>query len=71
MQPNPYGHPVSSAPLFITEPQVAERLGVSTRTLRRWRANGTGPAWQYRGSSRFVMYPVAELEQWSLGDHES
>jgi helix-turn-helix protein len=28
---------------FLTEPEAAEVIRVSARTLRRWRAKGTGP----------------------------
>jgi DNA-binding transcriptional MerR regulator len=59
-----YGLPMNQVPLFIDEKKVIELTGISQRTLRRWRANGTGPPWQYRGSSRFVMYSLQGLEEW-------
>ncbi len=47
---------------MLTERKVAERLGVSRPTLRRWRSDGTGPTWFRIG--RRVMYPHAALETW-------
>lgn len=42
--------------------QVAELISVSTRTLARWRCDGTGPAWLKVG--RVIRYPSVDLEEW-------
>jgi excisionase family DNA binding protein len=47
---------------------TAERLSVSTRTVRRLVATGQLPALKVGGQLRF---DPAELEQWLYGDPES
>lgn len=42
--------------------QLAERLGVSTRLLRYWRANNNGPEWGRYGAR--VEYLVTDVEAW-------
>lgn len=43
--------------------EVAEILGVSPETLRRWRQDGSGPPFEQL-SERTVRYPKAALEAW-------
>lgn len=43
--------------------QAAEYLGVSTKTLKRWRSNGTGPAFSRLSRSR-VRYRKSSLDAW-------
>jgi predicted DNA-binding transcriptional regulator AlpA len=45
---------------FLNEKQVAEILGISVKTLQRWRLFGEGPAWKKFGAA--VRYPVAALQ---------
>jgi len=46
---------------FHNEYHVAERLGISVNTLRRWRLLGKGPAFRkFAGST--VRYGEADLE---------
>lgn len=40
---------------------VAEFLGVSTKTLRNWRASGRGPRYLRVGG---VKYAWSEVEEW-------
>lgn len=47
---------------FLTPAQVAERVGVSTKTLDRWRLEGTGPTFQRAG--RRVLYYTASVIEW-------
>lgn len=47
---------------MLTEAQLAERLGLSRPTLRRWRRAGGGPTWLRLGAR--VLYPVAGLDAW-------
>jgi len=42
---------------------VAERLGISTRTVERWRITGEGPKY-IRAGARRVLYPLPEVERW-------
>jgi predicted DNA-binding transcriptional regulator AlpA len=50
-------------PSVLTPGEAASRLGLSTRTLSRWREEGNGPPYLElpRG---LVRYPVAEFEAW-------
>ena len=45
---------------YLTTAQAAEYLGVSTRTMRRWRNRNIGPA--------YVRYPLGGLERFRA-DH--
>jgi predicted site-specific integrase-resolvase len=61
------GHtwPVTSAndEPFLTEPEAADVIRVSARTLRRWRQQGTGPPVAgYAG--RRALYRRSELLAW-------
>ena len=47
---------------YLTATQVARRWGLHPDTLRRWRESGKGPA--YFRTPGFVLYPVAEVEQY-------
>src|ERR1039457_4771766 len=47
---------------FLTEKQVAEIIGLSIKTLQRWRLFGKGPEWRKFGSS--VRYPADTLAGW-------
>lgn len=49
-------------PIFFAESEIAERLGVSLRTVQSWRARGAGPAFTKFG--RLVRYSEAAVEQW-------
>ena len=42
-----------------TEAELAERWGISTRTLQRWRRDGRGPDFLRIG--RRVIYPLADI----------
>ena len=42
---------------------VAERLGVSVRTLEHWRRLRKGPPWRKLGD-RIVVYVEDELDEW-------
>lgn len=44
---------------------VAKRLGVSTRTLARWRDNGNGPKWFFVETS--IFYPLNAVEVFERG----
>ncbi len=47
---------------LLTTEQAAKRLGLSARTLERFRASGEGPEFVKMG--RAVRYTVAKLNEW-------
>ena len=46
---------------FLIERELADRWRKSTRTLRRMRADGTGPAYHRIGGS--ILYLLADIER--------
>lgn len=46
--------------LLINQESAAERLGVSVRTLEKWRSTGDGP--QYVKMSRLVRYKTSDID---------
>ncbi len=49
-------------PAVLPEKEVARVLGVSVQALRKWRANGVGPAWcKMEGC---IRYPVQGLSKY-------
>src|SRR3990167_5507438 len=59
--------------MLIKEPQAAEYLGVSIRTLQAWRTRHEGPPYvrfsRRRQSARGVRYLVASLDEWVATRH--
>lgn len=51
--------------VWLSTRQVAERLGVSIRTLERMRRDGGGPAFSRRGS--IVRYEAHKVDEWMRG----
>lgn len=51
-----------SAPLWLSNEDLAERYGIPLATVRKWRHMGTGPKGARLGRS--VRYPLAEVEKW-------
>jgi excisionase family DNA binding protein len=51
-----------------TEQQTADYLQVAVGTLRRWRAEGTGPPALRAG--RTVRYRKADVDAWLQGERE-
>jgi excisionase family DNA binding protein len=49
-----------------TDIEVAQYLGVSVSTVRRWRLTGGGPRWVRIGGSS-IRYPIADLEAYIAG----
>jgi excisionase family DNA binding protein len=47
---------------LLTDVEVAEYLRVSLATVRRWRAEGTGPPWFRAG--RAIRYSRRALDEW-------
>jgi predicted DNA-binding transcriptional regulator AlpA len=57
--------PTASAswPKFLDQDAVAELLGLSPRTLERFRLEGRGPS--FRKFGRRVMYAMADVVAWA------
>ncbi len=53
------------APGYLNEVATARYMGVSTRTLQRWRISGDGPAF-YKFGERRTLYRREDLDQWAL-----
>jgi excisionase family DNA binding protein len=49
-------------PTFLTETEAAEYLGISKKTLQRWRYSRSGPP--YIKLKHLVRYPVEDLQSW-------
>jgi predicted DNA-binding transcriptional regulator AlpA len=45
--------------------QAAHVLGVTTRTLGRWRYEGNGPAWSRLGGRR-IVYQQEDIDAWRV-----
>jgi excisionase family DNA binding protein len=48
---------------FLTQQRLAELLGVSERTLERWRVEGHGPKFVRVG--RRPLYRIADVDEWA------
>lgn len=55
--------PAAAPREYLSPAQVAKLLGMSTRTLWRWRKRKTGPAWS-RCGDRAVRYRRADVDAW-------
>ena len=55
----------TAAPIYLTQPEVAEFLRVSERSLERWRVEGSGP--RFRRFGRRVVYAQHDLVAWAEG----
>jgi hypothetical protein len=60
---------IAHIPGYTPEADMAEQLGLAVRTLRKWRQQGTGPAYtkfgkqvQYRDASRDAWLRRQEVE---------
>jgi predicted DNA-binding transcriptional regulator AlpA len=49
---------------MLSEQQAAEWLGLTRRTLQKWRHTGRGPR-HVKYSARCVRYSVTELRAWT------
>lgn len=60
---NPAERPSRIEPAFLDSHTAAVYIGLSPRTLDRWRWAGIGP--RYRKHGGRVLYSVADLLAWS------
>jgi hypothetical protein len=56
------GVQVNQVKLSYNEKEVADLIGISTRTLQQWRMGGRGPL--FRKLGRAVRYSASDLERW-------
>ncbi len=62
---NALGEPARvAAHSYLTTQQAAVFLGVSARTLEKWRLLGRGPAYRKLGG-RLVRYAIDDLEEFA------
>lgn len=54
---------MSSNRNLLREKEVAERLGISLLTIRKWRVFGRGPRFRKLGG-RAVRYDPADVDRW-------
>jgi excisionase family DNA binding protein len=50
----------------LTEDELAARLKISPRTVKRWRWRRYGPAWFYAG--RHVRYRMSAVLEWEAAE---
>ena len=53
--------------LVLTEAEAARQLRVSVTGLRKWRRDGTGPAYVRLGG-RLIRYRQTDIAQWLEGN---
>lgn len=53
----------AAAPVYLSPVQVAEALGISTKTLQRMRADGIGPTYVVV-SANCIRYPAPAVAEW-------
>jgi predicted site-specific integrase-resolvase len=54
---------------YMSEAELAAQLGISTRTLIRWRRLGMGPA--FTKMVRRILYPRAAVLEWLASQHKA
>jgi len=59
---------VTDERIYLTTGEAARRLGLSARTLRRYRVTGGGPAFHRFGGR--VRYRRADLDAWAADEGE-
>ena len=48
---------------FLSESEAAEYLGISKKTLQRWRFDHKGPAYA-KLNGKLIRYHQADLDEW-------
>ena len=56
---------MNEQPTLLTTEQAAKRLGLSPRTLERYRVSGEGP--EFLKIGRWVRYTASKLNRWLEG----
>ena len=52
-----------SSSAFLSESEAADYLGISKKTLQRWRFDYKGPAYT-KLDTKLIRYPSADLDEW-------
>ena len=52
-----------SSSAFLSESDAAEYLGISKKTLQRWRFGHKGPAYA-KLNNKLIRYHLPELDEW-------
>ena len=52
-----------SSSAFLSESEAADHLGVSKKTLQRWRFDHKGPAYA-KLNGKLIRYHQADLDEW-------
>ena len=52
-----------STSIFLSESEAAEYLGISKKTLQRWRFTHKGPAYA-KLNNKLIRYHLPELDEW-------
>jgi predicted DNA-binding transcriptional regulator AlpA len=60
----PKSDPLTTGGRILCETEAAQALGVSPRSLQRWRRDGGGPSY-IRAGARRVLYDAAEIDRWT------
>lgn len=57
----------------LSESDLAKRWGITTRTLRKWRADGSGPKWIVigRNTIRYRMIDVLAYEEANIQQQQT
>ena len=50
-------------PSYLSEQEAAQYLGLSVKTLRRWRFDRRGPTYAKIGG-KLIRYPLTNLDDW-------
>lgn len=53
----------SAVDVWLTRPQLAERLQISVKTLAQWATQGRGPRYARPGGGH-VRYRLSDVEAW-------
>ena len=52
-----------STSVFLSESEAADYLGISKKTLQRWRFDHKGPAYA-KLNGKLIRYHQADLDEW-------
>lgn len=55
--------------VYLTRPEVAKRLRVAEKTLRKWASEKRGPRHIRLGANGPVRYPAEEFFEWERQQH--
>jgi predicted DNA-binding transcriptional regulator AlpA len=64
MRHSPHGKRDHESGEFLSDQQLADMLGVTTRTTLRWRRDGAGPSY-VRAGLRRVLYRRSDVLAWA------